>query len=201
MIIVLVHGINDTSAKFKIMKAAFENAGFPCIVPSLTPNNGSKGLEHLAKQLKNIIDASPDISNESKICLVGFSMGSLISRYYLQELDGLKIVRQFFSISGPHHGSLWAYLSSSPGARQMRPNSDFIRMLNQSSHRLQNQEIYSYWTPFDLMILPATSSIWDMAKNIRVNVLCHPFMVSSDKVISDIIDKISLAQQNSQGFT
>ncbi|MGZ8190116.1 MAG: esterase/lipase family protein [Methylococcaceae bacterium] len=195
MIVVLVHGIHDTSAKFKTMKAAFEKAGFPCIVPSLTPKNGSKGLEYLARQLKDIIDADPDISNKSKICLVGFSMGALISRYYLQELDGFKIVRQFFSISGPHHGSLWAYLSFSLGARQMRPNSDFIQMLNQSSNRLYELEIYSYWTPFDLMILPATSSIWDMAENISVNILCHPFMVSSNKVISDIVDKIRMARQ------
>ena len=195
MVIVLVHGINDTSAKFRTMRPAFENAGHLCIVPSLTPKNGSKGLEYLAKQLKDIIDANPDISEKSNICLIGFSMGALISRYYLQELDGFQIVRQFFSISGPHHGSLWAYLSSGLGARQMRANSDFIRAMNQSSHRLKKLEIYSYWTPFDLMILPATSSIWDKAENIRINSLCHPFMVSSDKVISDIIDKIRLDQQ------
>lgn len=188
MIFVLVHGINDTCLKFKVMQRAFENKGYRCIAPSLTPKNGSKGLEYLAIQLKATITTEIHDKN-AKLCLVGFSMGGLISRYYLQELEGYKVVSRFFSISTPHHGSYLAYLSSNLGARQMRPGSDFIRFLELSSNRLQGLGCYSYWTPFDLMILPATSSIWEKAENIKVNSLCHPFMLTNDMVIADILEK------------
>jgi len=190
MIFVLVHGINDTCRKFKTMQTAFENKGYRCIVPSLTPKNGSKGLPYLARQLKDIITAETG-DKDTRICLVGFSMGGLISRYYLQELDGYKVVSHFFCISAPHHGSLLAYLSPGLGALQMRPGSDFIRSLEQSSACLQGLACYSYWTPFDLMILPATSSIWEKAENIKIHSPCHPFMVKNNKLIADILAKVS----------
>lgn len=189
MLIVLVHGFNDTYLKFKTMQSAFEKAGHDCIVPSLTPKNAGKGLEHLARQLNDIINAGVG-DNNAKICLVGFSMGGLISRYYLQELGGYKRVSRFFSISAPHHGTHLAYLSMSLGARQMRPDSEFIRLLEQNADRLGELECYSYWTPFDLMILPATSSKWGKAENISVNSLCHPCMVNSRRVITDMIARI-----------
>ena len=192
MIFVLVHGINDTCVKFKTMQSVLESKGYRCVVPSLTPKNGSKGLEYLARQLKDIITAEIDGKN-SKICLVGFSMGGLISRYYLQELEGYRAVSQFFSISAPHHGSYLAYLSPNLGARQMRPGSDFIRLLEQSTDRLHGLACYSYWTPCDLMILPATSSLWEKAENIKVDALCHPFMVKNAVVIADILEKAESA--------
>jgi triacylglycerol lipase len=191
MIFVLVHGINNTCLKFKTMQSAFESKGYRCIVPSLTPKNGSKGLEHLAKQLKAIITAETGGDN-TNLCLVGFSMGGLICRYYLQELEGHKAVNRFFSISAPHHGSLLAYLSLHLGARQMRPGSDFLYSLEQSSNCLHGLPCYSYWTPFDLMILPASSSIWAHAENIKINSLCHPLMVKNDRVIADILEKCEL---------
>lgn len=192
MVFVLVHGINDTCHKFKTMQSIFKSKGYRCIVPSLTPKNGSKGLEYLAGQLKDIIASETDDKN-SNICLVGFSMGGLISRFYLQELEGYRVVSRFFSISSPHHGSYLAYLSSNLAARQMRPGSDFIRSLEQSTERLHGLACYSYWTPCDLMILPATSSVWEKADNIKVDELCHPFMVKNSQVITDILEKATSA--------
>jgi triacylglycerol lipase len=187
-IFVLVHGINDTSRKFKAMQAAFEDKGYRCVVPSLTPKNASRGLAFLAIQLKDIIDAETNGSGAA-ICLVGFSMGGLVSRYYLQELQGYQKVSHFFSIATPHHGSLLAYLSAKIGAKQMRPGSEFLSKLEQSSGHLNNLPCYSYWTPFDLMILPASSSVWDKAENIKINALCHPLMVRNRQVIDDILAK------------
>jgi triacylglycerol lipase len=192
MIFVFVHGINDTRVKFKTMQTAFESKGYRCIVPSLTPKNASKGLEHMATQLKDIIDS--ELGNgSSPVCLVGFSMGGLISRFYLQQLEGHKVVKLFFTISAPHHGSVLAYFSANHGVKQMRPNSDFIRNLELTDESLQGVTCYSYWTPLDLMILPATSSIWEKAENIKIVSCCHPLMVRNNGIIADILDKAGSA--------
>jgi triacylglycerol lipase len=188
-IFVLVHGINDTSRKFKAMQCAFEDKGYRCIVPSLTPKNGSKGLEYLARQLKDFINTETD-STDAELSLVGFSMGALVSRYYLQELEGYRKVCQFFSISSPHHGSFWAYWGMNKGVQHMRPGSGFLHNLEQSAGCLPHIRCYSYWTPFDLMILPATSSLWNKAENIKINSLCYPLMVRNGQVIADILAKV-----------
>jgi len=192
MIFVLVHGIMDTCSKFKVMQAAFEDQGHRCIVPSLKPRSGAKGLEHLAKQLEHIIDAATQ--GENNIRLVGFSMGGLVCRYYLQELGGNQHVSQFFSIAAPHNGTLWAYclpkfIWPNLGICQMRPNSDFIRSLEAKQGLLDGIACYSYWTAFDLIIWPASSSVWDRAENIQINAPCHPLMVSDKRVIADILVK------------
>ncbi len=189
MMFVLVHGIHDTSRKVKVLQTALENQGHCCIAPSLTPNDGSKSLDYLAKQLQACIGAAIGGTN-AKLALVGFSMGGLVARYYMQELGGYKQVSHFFSIASPHHGTVLAYLSAKPGARQMRPNSDFLKRLGQNTACLQNVACYSYWTPFDLMIVPATSSVWDQADNIRVKALCHPLMVKNSRIIADILQKV-----------
>lgn len=188
-VFVLVHGINDTSRKLRTMQAAIESKGYRCIVPSLTPKNASKGLEFLAGQLAGVINAETE-GLDATLCLVGFSMGGLVSRFYLQELEGYRKVGLFFTIAAPHHGSLMAYFSASIGAKQMRPNSRFLRSLESSASRLNSTPCYSYWTPFDLMILPATSSVWDKAENIKIYSLCHPFMVRHKEIIADMLTKV-----------
>lgn len=186
---ILVHGIYDTNRKFRVMQTVLEGHNFQCIVPSLTPNNGSQGLDFLAQQLKEIIDTERD-GDTTKFCLVGFSMGGLVSRYYLQELEGYRKISQFFSIATPHHGSLMAYFGINKGVKQMRCGSEFLKRLEQTSDCLREMPCYSYWTPFDLMILPATSSVWNNAENIKVNCLCHPLMVRNLNIIADIIEKV-----------
>ena len=186
MIFVLVHGIHDTCTKVKPLQTALEQQGHHCLAPSLTPNNGSKGLEHLAKQLRDFINA--ELPNQKiPIGLVGFSMGGLVSRYYLQELSGHQRVSHFFSIAAPHHGTIMAYFSTRLGAKQMRPNSLFLQNLQQSADCLQTLRCYSFWTPWDLMILPASSSVWDRAENIAINSLSHPLLLSSRRLHSAIL--------------
>jgi hypothetical protein len=39
------------------------------------------------------------------------------------------------------------------------------------------------------MILPATSSIWEKAENIKIDSLCHPLMVKNNWIMNDILEK------------
>ena len=186
MNIVLVHGFLSSGKIFCLMKKRFEERGFKCFAPTLKPIDAKYGLDDLAKKLKNEIENY--FGNEDKFSLVGFSMGGVICRYYLQELNGLQRVNKFISISAPHHGSYLAYLYPGKGMKQLQPNSDFLKNLNFKESYLQKISLYSFRTPFDLMIIPSTSSIWDIAINKKYFSFIHSYMLFSRKVIKDSID-------------
>jgi len=196
MRVALVHGILDTGKVFDSLADYLTRRGSECATPSLIPNDGRNGLESLAVQLCGAIDSAwgPD----SPIDLIGFSMGGLIARYYLQELGGHRRTRRFFAISTPFGGTLWSHLYLGHGVSQMRAGSAFLGQLEQGAGLLEGIELYSYWTPFDLVVLPPTSSVWDRAENIRILAPCHPCMLWSHALRQDIAARMGLGSPEAQ---
>src|SRR6185436_5431091 len=90
--------------------------------------------------------------------LIGFSMGGLIARYYLQRLGGIEKVGRFVSIAAPHQGTHMARLGGLPGWVQMRPGSEFLRDLASDADVLRRVNFTSFYTPLDAVIVPARSS-------------------------------------------
>ncbi len=154
--VVLVHGIWNTARIFGPLKAHLERQGCTVYALSMKPNNGDAPLEVLAEQVAAFIDST--LGLQQPFDLIGFSMGGLISRYYVQRLGGLARVRRFITVSAPHRGTWLGLLSHRRGVRQMRPGSPFLSSLNLDIHQLQSIAFISLWTPFDLLILPPWSS-------------------------------------------
>jgi triacylglycerol lipase len=178
--VVLVHGFLDTDRKMRPMAAHLRRSGYRVITPRLAPSDGRAGLDELAAQLRDAIEAAFGV--EEPIAVVGFSMGGLIARYYLQRMGGRARARRFLTLSSPHRGSLWAWCLPHPGIRQMRPGSPFLEDLNSDFHSLADLRPVSIWTPLDLMILPANSSVIAGAHPIRLIVPAHPLMVLAPAV-------------------
>ena len=121
--VVLVHGIWNTASIFSILKAHLEDQGWSVYALSMTPNNGDARLETLAEQVGQFVDKC--VGPQQPIDLVGFSMGGLVSRYYVQRLGGLGRVQRLVTVSAPHRGTALGLFSDRPGVRQMRPGSAF----------------------------------------------------------------------------
>ena len=114
-----------------------------------------------------------------------------MTRYYIQRLGGIDRVQRFITISAPHRGTIAAHFSLRPGCMQMRPNSDFIRDLNSDVDRLNSLNFTSIWTPFDLIILPPTSSALGIGTEIAVPIAAHPLMISDRRILKLISDALS----------
>ncbi len=181
---VLVHGIMDTGRIFRSLMRTLDRAGIPCIAPSLTPSDGSARLEVLAEQLADTVER--ELPTDAPLHIVGFSMGALVSRYFIQFLGGHARTRGFFSVSAPHAGSWWCSVHPLAGARQMRPGSAFLERLDADLSCFERIPTVAYWTPFDLVILPPRSGLLAFAENVRVAALCHPCMLRHPRVHSDI---------------
>lgn len=192
MKVVLVHGIFNTGHVMGILKRRLQRAGHQCFSPTVAPFDGRHGIEVAAKSLREQIDA--EFGADDDIVLVGFSMGGIVGRYYLQYLGGAERVSQFFSLSAPHNGSYWAYLPyPSKGVRQLRPNSEFLLELAQSEAVLDKVKLYSFWTPFDFTIVPSSSSVWQIAENQRFMVFLHLSILFSRRIANEISHRLDLA--------
>ena len=188
--ILLIHGIDDTAEIFCSLKAYLSDRGWHDVhTLDLQPNNGDIGLDLLAAQVQEYVDQN--LSAAPQIDVVGFSMGGIVGRYYLQRLGGIQRVRRFVTLSSPHNGTWTGYLRANPGAKQMRPNSDFLKDLNETVDELKQIEFTSVWTPFDLMIVPPSSSQLPVGNMVQLPVLAHPFMVSDERSLATLIDLLS----------
>jgi len=179
--VVLVHGIYDTVAIFRRMKPYLERHRFPVQAIPLIPNDGRAPLDELAGQLDAQVRAA--FGAGETIHLVGFSMGGLVSRYYVQRLGGIQRVGKFITIGTPHRGTRTAFLHSGMGARNMRPGSAFLQDLNRDVEMLERVSFASIWTPLDLMILPASSSRIEVGRSFPVRTLLHPLLVHDGRVL------------------
>jgi triacylglycerol lipase len=182
--VVLVHGILEDGLAFNSLRSRLENHGIQCHVPKLEPNDARDGIDQLAETLKEGIDK--EFGPDERFAMVGFSMGGLVSRYYLQNLGGAERCEAFITVSSPHHGTKMAYAYPGKGARQMRPGSEFLKGLEASESRLGDIPVVSYRTPMDLIILPTESSVWKRAENHSHPVILHPLMLHSKPVLDDI---------------
>ena len=187
--ILLVHGLMDTSYKMRNVSSHLRNLGWQVFDIDLVPNNGDSKLEILAKQVADLVDRT--FAPDQPIDLLGFSMGGLVSRYYLQRLGGLDRVQRFISISAPNNGTIAGYFSQRPGCIQMQPNSEFMKDLNRDVDRLNSLNFTSLWTPFDLIILPPSSSQLGIGTELSIPVVAHPLMVADRRVLKFITHALS----------
>ena len=176
--VVLVHGIWNTAGIFSVLQRYLERAGWQVYALSMTPNNGDAPLSVLAEQVAMFVEDR--LGTAQPFDLVGFSMGGLVSRYYLQRLGGLARVTRFVSISTPHQGTALALFSQRLGVSQMRPGSPFLKSLNQDIHTLENIRFFSFWTPFDLLILPPWSSDTGLGQTEMLPVSVHNRMIRDE---------------------
>jgi triacylglycerol lipase len=189
--VLLVHGIDDTGAIFHKMVPALIAAGRQRVdTIDLAPNNGDVGLRELAAQVGRRIEAIRRETRAERVDLVGFSLGGMVSRYYVQKLGGTRTVRRFVTIASPHRGTYAAFFRWNPGAADMRPGSAFLNELEASAEALRQVEMTSIWTPLDTMILPSWSSRLPGARERIIPVLSHPWMVVDKRVCRAVVEAI-----------
>ncbi|MEM8603319.1 MAG: alpha/beta fold hydrolase [Cyanobacteria bacterium P01_H01_bin.121] len=186
--VILLHGLNDTASIFKGLRSQLVDWGYDVHAIDLTPCNAQAGLEPLAEQVAHYVNAQVP---KGPLTVIGFSMGGIVGRYYLQRLDSQQRVNHLITIASPHHGSWAAYLHPGQGCEQMRPGSEFLTTLNQELPLRKTTQLTSIWSHFDLMILPATNSIIETATNLQIPVLLHPWMVNDARCIEAIGQALS----------
>ncbi|MFP6876936.1 MAG: alpha/beta fold hydrolase [Roseibacillus sp.] len=186
--VVLVHGLFDTPIIMRPLRKAIVGGGYECLIPSLKPVDGRRGLEPLARQLRDVIDQ--EWNENAEFSVVAFSMGGLVARYYLQELGGAARCKGLYTIATPHNGTYTAYLYPGLGAKQMRPESAFLASLKKGASIFEDIPATSYRSPLDVVMLPTKSPKWTKADNVRFWSAVHPSLMWEKELHADLLNRL-----------
>lgn len=187
--VVLVPGYGDDASVLGHLAAFLAEQNFRPYPITLVPSDGQVRLEVLAAQIADFVNGA--FAVDQPLDFVGFSMGGVVLRYYLQRLGGLERTQHFVTLGTPHRGSWTSYGNNRPGVRQMRPGSGFLQDLNSDAERLGTICFTSIWTPFDLMIIPACSSAMAAAYDKPVFVLHHRALITNYRTLAQVAEALS----------
>ena len=185
---ILVPGFGDNTGKVRGLETFLHRKEVQTCVISPQPSSGSMGIDGLAEQLAITIEQT--IAPETKLNFVGFSMGGLICRAYIQRLGGLARTERLITIATPHQGTWAAYVYNWPACVQMRPGSRFLQELNHDLSPLRQLHFTSIWTPLDLTILPSTSSYLPVGDMVPIVAPFHRTLLSDERILSAIAKQL-----------
>ena len=139
--LVLVHGLLDTPRLFSRLERRLKGQQRSVFSPHLPHRFGAIPLRKLAQQLDGLIQER--WGTKTPIDLLGFSMGGVIARIWLQELGGANRTHRFISVGSPQQGTLTAQCVPAwlfGGLADMKCGSALLRSLNGDSSSLQAVE-------------------------------------------------------------
>jgi len=138
--LVLVHGLWDTPRLFDRLLAHLDGAFPQVLVPHLPHGLGRVPIETMARWLNHEINGA--FGAHSTVDILGFSMGGLISRCWIQEHEGHKRTRRFVCVGSPQRGTLTAQLVPRrwlPSIADMKLGSSFVRRLERARQQQPEQ--------------------------------------------------------------
>lgn len=92
------------------------------------------------------------------IDLVGHSLGGLLARWYLQELDGARHTGRLVTLATPHAGTEAARMAPTALGHALRPGSSIVRRLVETRHRARGVVHTAIVAGADRMITPPASA-------------------------------------------
>lgn len=189
--LVLVHGLFDTPRLFDGLVRRLAGRRSPLLVPHLPHALGSVPLEELARQLDRHIQEA--FGADQPIDLMGFSMGGVISRTWIQLKGGHRRSRRFVSVASPHQGTLVAVPWPRPllaGIADMKPGSDLLRRLDAEAHLLEAIECCSFYCPTDLTVFPGWQAVLPVGPSHPLPVFWHNRLMAEPGSLEPVVAEL-----------
>ena len=189
--IILIHGLWNTSSIFSSITSKLDDIGIDYFAPTLEHSYGMTSIIDLTNILNELILEKYGFKKELDI--LGFSMGGIIGRYWIQKFNGYKRTRRLLSIGSPHKGTLMAQLVPRypfRGISEMKINSNFLREIEKNDFFLADIDCINFFTYWDLMVFPSWWTNLNFGKKISVKVYKHRNLVRDESVVEKIIDEI-----------
>ena len=187
----MIHGLWNSSSIFSFVTAKLDEIGIEYFAPTLKHSYGMTSIIDLTYTLNELILDKYGL--EKELDILGFSMGGIIGRYWIQKFNGYKRTGRFISIGSPHKGTLMAQLLPKypfQGISEMKIKSKFLRELSENDFVLDDIECISFFTYWDLMVFPGWWTNLNFGEKISLKVYKHRNLVRNSFSVEKIIEKI-----------
>ena len=189
--IILIHGLWNTSAIFNNLLKRLDYYDVEYYAPTLEHFFGRISIIDLAESLDELI--TKKYGNEREIDILGFSMGGIIARYWINKFNGYLKTNRFISIGSPHRGTLTAQLVPKnlfKGISEMKIGSFLLKELSEYDYLLKKIECISFYTKWDLMVFPGWRANLPVGRKYSLNIYKHKNLVRNPIAIDEIVNSI-----------
>ena len=189
--LVLIHGMWDTPGVFDPLKRQLAGRRGPLLIPHLPHRFGLTPIAVQDGLLATHIDAS--FGQEQPIDLLGFSMGGVIARAWIQLLGGHRRTRRLISVGSPQQGTLtagpWPRWPLA-GIADLKTGSPLLQRLNTNLTTLQDVDCCSFYCEPDLMVMPAWRAVLPIGPGKKLPVRYHHQLLSHPAALEALVDEL-----------
>jgi triacylglycerol lipase len=189
--LVLVHGLFDTPGLFRALQRSLSDRRQPLLIPHLPHALGATPLETLAQRLGAYIERA--FGPDQPVDVLGFSMGGLIARTWIQLHGGADRTRRFTSVASPQSGSLvalpWPRFPLA-GIADMKPGSELLQRLDADLAPLHKVECCSFYCPTDLIVIPGWKAVLPVGPRLPLPGLLHSRLLADPVSLQPIVSEL-----------
>ena len=189
--IILIHGLWNTSSIFSFITSKLDEQGVDYFAPTLKHSFGMTSIVELTNLMDQLILKKYGL--EQEIDILGFSMGGVIGRYWINKFNGYKRTKRFITIGSPHNGTLASQLVPKypfRGISEMKINSSLLRDLANYDYFLNDIDCISFFTYWDLMVFPGWRANLNVGEKISLNIFKHRNLVRNPEAVERIIERL-----------
>jgi len=191
--IILIHGLWNTSSIFSLISSKLDEKEVEYFAPTLNHAFGMTSIVELTNLMDQLIVEKYGL--EQEIDILGFSMGGIIGRYWINKFNGHKRTKRFITIGSPHNGTLTSQLVPKypfRGISEMKINSSFLRDLANYDYFLNDIDCISFFTYWDLMVFPGWRANLNVGEKISLNIFKHRNLVRNPEAVERIIERLMI---------
>ena len=191
--IILIHGLWNSSSIFSFITSKLDEQGVDYFAPTLNHSFGMTSIVELTNLMDQLILEKYGLQQE--IDVLGFSMGGVIGRYWINKFNGYKRTKRFITIGSPHNGTLTSQLVPKypfRGISEMKINSSLLRDLANYDYFLNDIDCISFFTYWDLMVFPGWRANLNVGEKISLNIFKHRNLVRNPAAVERIIERLMI---------
>ena len=180
----LVHGLLDSPAVFNALKRCLGDQRQPLLIPELPLRFGLTPVPESAELLGSHIEAAFGL--EQPIDLLGFSIGGVIARTWIQLLGGHRRTRRFISVGSPQQGTLTAQPWPGrllAGIADLKSGSPLLTELHGNLDALAGIDCCSFYSAIDLAVLPGWRAVLPVGRTQMLPVWAHPQLLRAPQSV------------------
>jgi hypothetical protein len=183
-VVVLVHGFFASAGVFRPMRARLEKEADARVASFSHPPGW--GVKRIAQQLAALVDRIP---HGTRIHLVGHSLGGLVARWYVQEMDGHARVAQTISLASPFSGTRHAKRFRVLVGNDLHDESHVLGRIRERAHECGVPHT-SFIAAEDRVILPTHSAKFHHGDAIVLQGRGHNTLLFDKEVIDSIVERV-----------